>query len=139
MDVDDDSGLALFRTANPQRFTVTERLDAVGPTCEANFLYKEGIGYSEIAEAEVAMDLQHSFFRRMCEYEVGVGCTTPGWPKHTDDNAADFAFADVFGTRVSGAQLLGAPGPENLASPIRSDAVMPLVLFDASVNKGVDA
>jgi hypothetical protein len=51
-----------------------------------------------------------------------VGCTTPGTPKDTNDNSADFKFADTQGTFISGVtQQLGAPGPENLASPIRRD------------------
>src|SRR5207248_2188500 len=60
---------------------------------------------------------QYSFFRKECDFVSGVGCTTPGNPKDTNDNSADFKFADTQGTFISGIpQQLGAPGPENKTS-----------------------
>ncbi|MET0647057.1 MAG: hypothetical protein ABW208_10580, partial [Pyrinomonadaceae bacterium] len=44
-DIPDDAGIALFNTANAANFTLANRLDAVGPTNEANALYREGTGY----------------------------------------------------------------------------------------------
>jgi hypothetical protein len=79
---------------------------------------------------------EHSFFRKECDFVGGVGCSTPGTPKDTNDNAADFKFADTQGTFIAGVpQQLGAPGPENdgLASPIKRDPAINLLLLDATV------
>jgi hypothetical protein len=58
----------------------------------------------------------------------------PGNPKDSDDNAADFLFADTLGSTIAGVpQQLGAPGPENLASPIRrDDSGISAVLLDST-------
>jgi hypothetical protein len=63
-----------------------------------------------------------------------------GNPKDTNDNASDFVFADTQGTFISGVtQRLGAPGPENLASPIRRDNAGVNVLFlDGTKSTSVD-
>ena len=63
--------------------------------------------------------LEHSYFRKMCDWIQGQGCTVPGIPKDTNNNADDFWLADTAGSAITG--RLGAPGPENLASPIRRD------------------
>jgi len=57
----------------------------------------------------------------MCDWIQGQGCTVPGIPKDTNNNSVDFWWADTAGTNFGGSQRLGAPGPENLASPIRRD------------------
>ena len=95
------------------------RLDAVGfganvgGTCN---LLREGSTLPPIAGNAT---LEHSYFRKMCEWIQGQGCTVPGIPKDTNNNAADFWLADTAGSAITG--RLGAPGPENLASPIRRD------------------
>jgi hypothetical protein len=61
--------------------------------------------------------LEYSYFRKMCEWIQGSGCTVPGIPKDTNQNADDFWLADT--GAITG--RLGAPGPENLGSPIRRD------------------
>ena len=58
------------------------------------------------------------------------GCSTPGLPKDTNDNAADFLLADTVGTMFGANQRLGAPGPENLASPLKRDATVTVTLLD---------
>jgi hypothetical protein len=76
--------------------------------------------------------LQHSYFRKMCEWIQHQGCTVPGIPKDTNDNSVDFWLADTAGSALTG--RLGAPGPENLASPIRRDnAGINMVLLDGTV------
>ncbi|HEX6189964.1 MAG TPA: putative Ig domain-containing protein [Pyrinomonadaceae bacterium] len=132
-DIPDNAGIALFRTANAADFTLDNRLDAVGPTSEANALYREGVGYRAFSAADLALNLEHSFYRSLCSFQSGVGCATPGNPRDTDENAVDFLFVDTNGALTTAGQRLGAPGPENLASPIRRDAAMPLILLDASV------
>ena len=73
---------------------------------------------------------EHSYFRKLCDFVTGVGCSTPGLPKDTNDNAADFLLADTVGTMFGANQRLGAPGPENLASPLKRDATVTVTLLD---------
>jgi hypothetical protein len=130
-----NTGGALFITANPANFTLANRLDAVGATAEANTLYKEGTGVRNLNAFPVA----YSYFRRLpggcigtnpgtvdsnCTSFNAVGFTggpTSSYPQDTNDNRADFIFQDTNGTPISSEasqQRLGAPGPENLSSPI---------------------
>jgi hypothetical protein len=113
----DNAGIALFSTANPANFTLGNRLDAVGSTSEANTLYKEGTGYPALSVASSTSN--YSFHRSMCSYVAGVGCTVAGTPKDTANNAADFLFVEPNGVDAGAGARLGAPGPENLSSPIQ--------------------
>jgi hypothetical protein len=133
VDIPDNAGIALFRTSDPAHFNTDTRLDAVGSTSEANTLYKEGAGYPALAPEDIAKNLEHSFFRSLCSFVGGVGCSTPGVPKDTNDNAADFLFVDTKGTPTAAGQRLGAPGPENLASPVQRNGQLPLPLLDRTV------
>jgi hypothetical protein len=60
-------------------------------------------------------------------------CPTDGLPKDTDNNAADFFFADTNGTSAGAGQRLGAPGPENLSSPIQRNNNFPGPNLDATL------
>ncbi len=82
---------------------------------------------------------EYSFFREECDFTGGVGCATGGNPKDTGDNAADFMFADTAATLISGVQRrLGAPGPENLSSPVRRDnSGVGAALLDGTVSSSV--
>ncbi len=131
-DVADNTALALFRTNNAANFNATNRLDSVGPNTETNPLYKEAAGYAPLAPADLALNLEHTFFRQICVFQAG--CPTPGRPRDTEDNAADFIFADTIGAPTSAGQRLGSPGPENLASPIKRDPAVNLLLLDATVS-----
>lgn len=131
-DIADNAGIALFRTTIPANFSAATRSDAVGSTSEANTLYKEGAGYPALSPGTT----DHSFFRKMCDWIQGQGCTVPGIPKDTNDNAADFWLADTAGTT----QKLGAPGPENLSSPIRRDnAGISMVVLDGTAASSTGA
>jgi hypothetical protein len=121
LDIPDNAGLALFRTSSVANFALATRLDAVGSTSEANPLYREGAGYAALSPATTAQNLEHSLHRTLCAFVNGVGCTAAGNPKDSGDNAADFLFTNTFGTVTEAGQRLGAPGPENLSSPIRRD------------------
>jgi hypothetical protein len=103
-DIPDNAGVALFRTANPANFTLTNRFDAVGSSTEANALYKEGIGYPALTP----FSIDYSFYR---------GLLT-GSPLDLDNNPTDFVFVDTNGTSAGAGQRLGAPGPQNSLSPI---------------------
>jgi hypothetical protein len=121
-DIESDHDVAVFTTADIVNLSTASRLDAVGfdgntggGVCD---LIREGNTLPPVSGTTT----QHSFFRKECDFVAGVGCKTPGNPEDTNDNAADFLFADTQGTFISGvAQHLGAPGPENKTSPIRRD------------------
>jgi CSLREA domain-containing protein len=127
-DIPDNVGIALFRSATA--FTSATRLDSVGSTSEANTLYKEGAGYPALLPADIALNLQHSFYRSLCSFVATVGCTTPGIPKDSDDNASDFLFVDTSGTSTAAGHRLGAPGPENLTSPVQSNSQFSFLPLD---------
>lgn len=131
-----NQGIALFNTATPANFSLATRLDAVGSNLEVNTLYREGAGYAPIA----IMATDHSFVRDMCGKAgstTATGrCTQAGFPKDTNDNAADFIFVDTNGTLSAAGQRLGAPGPENLSSPIQRNSTMPGFLLDATTGSG---
>jgi hypothetical protein len=56
---------------------------------------------------------------------------TSGLPQDTGDNEADFAFVSTTGASFGGRQTtLGAPGPENLASPVNRNADIAVTLLD---------
>ncbi len=121
-DTPDNGGVALFRTSNPLNFNLAERLDAVGYS-DAPPLYREGAGIAPGGPEFANPVAEFSYFRDM---------RTPGaFPKDTGNNVADFlaASVDAFG----GAGLLGAPGPENLFSPINRNSGFGVALIDTGV------
>lgn len=124
-DLEDDSGLALFNTSNAANFAAARRLDAVGFSGAQGAiadLYREGTGLSP-AGATVG---QYSFVRKMTSASGGL-------PQDTGDNAADFLLVDSDGAIYSVVQAkLGAPGPENLSSPVRRSTIS-VALLDTSV------
>jgi hypothetical protein len=127
-DIENDRNVSIFSTTNILALSTTTRFDAVGfgtNTGNVCDLQREGTNLGNL----LGSTLQYSFFRTMTK-------TSNGNPKDTNDNAADFLFADTTGTLVAGAgQHLGAPGPENLASPIRRDTSgILLPLLDSSVS-----
>ena len=156
-------GIALFSTANANTFSLANRLDAVGPSEELNTLYKEGTGVRNLSHFSTA----HSYVRRLPGGCIGTdpdtvdaNCTslasiqntalaTSGYNQDTDNNRDDFIFVDTNGTdqNTEGGEQrrLGAPGPENLTSPIvrthptgagviNPSLVDPCVSYDLSPN-----
>jgi hypothetical protein len=130
-DIPDNAGIALFNnTTGGGSFSLSNRFDAVGSTAEANALYKEGTGYPTI----VAFSINYSWVRDECGKGGAVnllGVCTITTPKDTDNNAADFFFVDANGTSAGGGQRLGAPGPQNLASPINRNNTIGTAPLDA--------
>ncbi len=158
-DIEDDRSVALFSTANVSDISSAVRLDAVGfvqtggpaaPSSKASSALQKLRGRISVLSSSGGMcDLlkegtalpdvtgttsQHSFFRKECDFVGGVGCVANGNPKDTGDNSADFTFADTAAGSVGGATpRLGAPGPENMASPIRRDTSgVAMVLLDGT-------
>jgi hypothetical protein len=112
----DNTGIALFNTANAANFNTNTRLDAVGSNVESNMLYREGAGYPAL----IPFSLESSFYRDL----------RAGTPKDTDDNAADFLFVDTQFTDAGAGARLGAPGPENLSSPVQRNATIKATFID---------
>lgn len=138
-DIPDNAGIALFSTSTPANFTLANRIDAVGSTSEANTLYKEGTGYATLTP----FSIDYSFYRSFCPgntpvFGTALGCVagSGGQPKDSNNNAADFVFVDTNGTSAGAGQRLGAPGPENLASPIERNT-MPVLFLDATAGGSV--
>src|SRR5688500_16563747 len=128
-DIPDNAGIAIFNTSVGANFVLANRLDAVGSTSEANTLYKEGTGYPALTP----FSIDYSFYRKIVgtctNAPNNCGLVSGSFPiedtvtavQDTNNNAADFVFVDTNGTSAGAGQRLGAPGPENLSSPITSD------------------
>jgi hypothetical protein len=132
-DIPDNAGIALFNNnTGGGSFSVANRFDAVGSTSEANTLYKEGTGYPALTP----FSIDYSFVRDECGKSGSITVLGPcpiSTPKDTDNNAADFYFVDTNGTSAGAGQRLGAPGPQNLSSPIQRNSTFGINLLDATV------
>lgn len=127
-------GIALFNNSvGPVNLILGNRIDAVGTTAEANTLFKEGTGLPTL----VGFSIDYAWLRDTCGKSGSIttfgGCPTGGFPKDTNNNAADFYFVDTNGTSAGGGQRLGAPGPENLSSPIQRNDTVAITLLDPCV------
>ena len=132
-DIPDNAGIAIFNTSIAANFTLANRFDAVGSTSEANTLYKEGTGYAALTP----FSIDYSFYRDTCGKSGSIttmGVCSITTPKDTNDNAADFIFVDTNGTSAGAGQRLGAPGPENLSSPIQRNSSFGFALLDPCVS-----
>ncbi|MCM3871622.1 MAG: M36 family metallopeptidase [Pyrinomonadaceae bacterium] len=131
-DIPDNAGIALFNTSVAANFTLANRLDAVGSTSEANTLYKEGTGYPALTP----FNIDYAFVRDNCGKQGSIttfgNCPSGGLPVDTDNNATNFYFFDTNGTSAGAGQRLGAPGPENLASPINRNSTVPVFFLDTT-------
>ncbi len=133
-DIPDNAGIALFNNnTGGGSYSLANRLDAVGSTSEANTLYKEGTGYPALTP----FSIDYSFYRDNCGKSGGIttpgGCTSGGNVIDTNNNATNFIFVDTNGTSAGAGQRLGAPGPENLSSPIQRNAQVTGALLDPCV------
>ena len=141
-DILDNAGIAIFNTSVAVDFTLANRMDAVGSTSEANPLYKEGTGYPALTP----FPIDSSFYRDNCGKKGKIAPVGPpdvapfafgpcpfSTPQDTNSNADDFIFVDTNGTSAGAGQRLGAPGPENLSSPIQRNASFSVPLLDPCV------
>jgi hypothetical protein len=134
-DIPDNAGIALFNNnTGGASFSLANRLDAVGSTSEANTLYKEGTGYPALTP----FSIDYAWVRDECGKDGSIttfgACPSGGLPTDTNNNAADFYFVDTNGTSAGGGQRLGAPGPENLSSPIENNAAFGFSPLDPCVS-----
>jgi hypothetical protein len=126
-DIPTNAGIALFNTSLQAGFTLANRFDAVGPTT-APALYMEGTGYPVFSAALSGNPgVNYSIFR---DARSGV-------PVDTNNNETDFQTAEPHnGTNMCAStinfrcQRLGAPGPENLSSPVQRNAELKATLVD---------
>ena len=133
-DIPDNAGIALFNNnTGGASYSLANRLDAVGSTSEANTVYKEGTGYPALTP----FSIDYSFYRDNCGKAGSIttlgACPSGGNLVDTNNNAADFVFVDTNGTSAGAGQRLGAPGPENLSSPIQRNASVKASLLDPCV------
>jgi hypothetical protein len=129
--ISDNSGIALCRTAtltNCTGGTGADRFDSVGftgtGTARPAFIEGTALPAGPSATITDAVD-QISYVRRI---------NASGLPQDTNDNSADFVLISATGdfttsTTTTPVQL-GAPGPENLTSPVQRNAVIKASLFD---------
>ena len=135
-DIESDFNVAIFNTTNVANLSSLTRLDSVGfggnigGNCD---LLREGPTLPALSGSV----LEYSFHRDQC----GKGgnpamfgpCPTTGLVKDTNDNAVDFIFAETSGTLTIAGQRLGAPGPENLGSPLLRNSTIRVLLLDSSI------
>jgi hypothetical protein len=135
--IPNNAGIALFNTADAANYSAATRLDAVGSNAEANALYREGVGYPALTQSLI----DYSLYRDNCGKGGSLttlgACPTGGSPRDTNDNAADFIFVDTGGTPTPAGQRLGAPGPENLSSPVQRNSQVMAGNLDPSVGSSV--
>ncbi len=125
-DLADNGGLALFSTSATANFNSGTRIDSAGFASIAAGLFKEGAGIPAITGTPTG---QLTFFRDLAT----------GTPKDTGANEADFIYANtVVGENLGSTTRLGAPGPENLSSPISltGSTTLPAALVDTGKGFG---
>jgi hypothetical protein len=126
-------GIALFNNnTGGGSFSLANRFDAVGPTSEANTLYKEGTGLPDLT----FFSTDYAFARDECGKGGSIptlGVCSISTPKDTDNNAADFFFVDTTAISAGAGQRLGGPGPQNLSSAIQRNSTITENLLDATV------
>jgi hypothetical protein len=116
----DGGGVAVFSTTTTASWGTLSRLDAVGfQGITGTPLFTEGSGIGLVGG--VTANAEYSFLRKL----------TSGIPQDTNDNASDFMFVAPTGGIISALQSsLGAPGPENVLSPIQRTTFFPTSLID---------
>ena len=81
--------------------------------------------------------LEYSFFRDECGKKGNPAqfgaCPTGGFEKDTNVNGDDLVFVDTSAAVTVAGQRLGAPGPENLASPPLRNSSIASLLIDSTV------
>ncbi len=120
-DIPDNTALALFNSANLNgNYNVGTRVDGVsfaGQTGTLPTLFGEGTSLAATGTANG----QYAYVRKQAT----------GNPQDTGNNANDFAFVATDGASYGGTQSgLGAPGPENLASPTQRNATIKASLIE---------
>ncbi len=128
LDVADEfwEGFALFTTSNEANRSLANRLDAVEGSSNLNPLFDSGTGISLGADYHTAT-VQYSWARRLHS----------GVPQDTDNSASDWVVISNMGPFLRGdgsnqtvPAILGAPGPENLSSPVQRNSQIKASLIE---------
>ncbi|MFL6230224.1 MAG: lamin tail domain-containing protein [Pyrinomonadaceae bacterium] len=119
----DGGGVAVFTTTTAAGWGTNTRLDAVGfGGITGTTLFTKGTALLPVGG--ITTNNEYSFIRKL----------TSGIPQDTGDNQNDFFFISTtgatFSTRLS---TLGAPSPENLASPINRFFTIPTLRLDPNL------
>jgi hypothetical protein len=94
-------------------------------TITGTTLFTEGTGLTP--SGGITGNNEYTFVRR-------TSTATGGLPQDTNNNQNDFDFiATTTGTLSGRVPVHGAPGPENLASPVNRNVGFPMALLDLSV------
>lgn len=115
-DAPDGAGVAVFSTTSATNIGLATRLDAFGFTGTPP-TFKEGTGFPTV----VTSGIEHTYYRDLRSAR----------PQDTNNNAADFLLVGV--TTNLQIPRLGAPGPENLASPVVNNSSINGSLLDPAV------
>ncbi|PYS88073.1 MAG: hypothetical protein DMF64_21375 [Acidobacteria bacterium] len=113
-DIPDGDGVGLFTSETS--FVGGTLLDAVGFSSVTNPLFREGPGLT----LPISTNSQFSFVRKL----------DSGFPQDTNNNAEDFVLVATDPNAVGNGAQLGAPGPENLFSPIQRNATIKASLIE---------
>jgi uncharacterized repeat protein (TIGR01451 family) len=139
-DLPGNASVAVFTTSDVTNLSTVTRLDAVGFGANTGGAICDLLREETTAPAATSNLTslgQHSYVRDSCGKGGSTtslgGCPTGGALKDSNVNAADFYFVDTNGIDAGAGQRIGAPGPENLTSPLRRDAVITVSLLDATV------
>jgi hypothetical protein len=121
----DGGGVAVFSTTTLGSWSANTLFDAVGfQGITGTTLFTEGAALAPAGG--ISASGEYSFVRKM-------RTATGGLPQDTNNNQNDFVFVSTDGgtysTRVS---TLGAPGPENLSSPVERNSSFGSGLLDTT-------
>jgi len=120
LNIVDGSGVGLFGPGLP---AANNRVDSVGFDTR-DTLFFESTQLSPVGG--ITTDGEYSFVRQFL--------MTGGLPQDTNNNANDFVFVSTSGGIFNGRQsILGAPGPENLGTPILRNVSIAQSLIDPAV------
>lgn len=112
----DNIGIALFSSSSTL-------IDAVGFSSVTDASYREGTGL--VPSTGITTNGQYSFVRNY---------TNRGMPIDTNNNRTDFMFVATDGNTYNNLKgILGAPGPENLNSPVYSEGDILISQVDDNV------
>ncbi|NOT59523.1 MAG: hypothetical protein HOP19_04775, partial [Acidobacteria bacterium] len=103
-------------------------LDAVGTT-DLNVSQQTQFGEGTLLTALGVVLVEHAWVRK--------AIAGSGLPQDTQNNANDFALVATASAPLNGVTpALGAPGPQNSASPLVNNAGLPLVLLNPAISPG---
>ena len=132
-DIESDRNVGIFNTSAVANLSSVTRLDAVGfgnvgGNCD---LLREGQGLTPLSGS----GLDYTYVRDGCGKKgnpaIMGACPTIA-VIDTNNNSDDFIFADTSAANTAAGQRLGAPGPQNLGSPLTRTSTFGVALLDSN-------